>query len=112
MNTVVPIVSVIRSPYGTAATSTSRDSTRASRITIGSLRAGGRAAVERGLHRVPGERGALHAHRELVHALEHGELAELGRDLGSAARVGRHELVETLEQELRLVECLARERVG
>ena len=34
------------------------------------------AALERGLQRVPGERRALDAHRELAHAREHRELAE------------------------------------
>src|SRR5512134_2809366 len=98
MKTVVPIVSVMRSPYGIAATSTSLDSVRASRVTMAcSLRGGPAAALERGLHGVPGERGALHPHRKLVDALEDGELAQLGRDLGRAARVRGDELVEALE---------------
>ena len=46
------------------------------------------AAVERGLQRVPGQRRALDAHRELAHAREHRQLAELRRDLGRAARAG------------------------
>jgi len=43
------------------------------------LRRGLVAALEGGFHRVPGERGALHPHRELVHPSEDGELAELRR---------------------------------
>ena len=35
-------------------------------------------AFERGLQRVPGERGALHAHRKFRDAGENGELAEFG----------------------------------
>src|SRR4030095_13777588 len=93
-----------------AATSTSRASVLASLIAL--LRRGLALALERGLQRVPGQRGALHAYGELAHAGEGGELAELGtRVLAGAGRVARKEAVEALEEPLHLLAALALERL-
>src|SRR5881409_1620819 len=60
---------------------------------IASLRRHDVAVGERRAQRVPAQRRALDAHRELADAAEHGELAEPAR-VGLAARVRGHERVE------------------
>src|SRR4029450_2738936 len=93
-----------------AATSTSRASVRASLMSL--LRRGLTLALERGLQRVPGQRGALHAHRELADAPAGGEPAEAaGCVLPGARGVARDEVVEALEEPLHLLPALALERL-
>ena len=59
---------------------------------------------------MPGQRGALDPHRELAHAGEGGQLAQLGRAvLGRPGRVARDEPVEAVEERLGLRSRLALE---
>src|SRR5215471_7911591 len=75
------------------------------------LRGRALGAREGRAQRVPGERRALDAHRELAHAGEDAELAEVARG-GGRARIARDEAVEALEEALDLGERAALHRLG
>src|SRR5262245_23222010 len=107
--TVAPAFSGILSPYGMAATSTSRLRVLASRIVSSLLRLHRLGlAVHGGLERVPRQARALHPHGELAHARESRELAQLRSGVVVGLVRGRgHELVEALEERLGVRAALA-----
>src|SRR5262245_63919645 len=85
---------------------TIRSSSRASSVIRSLRRDGLRLAVERRLHRVPGERSALDPYRELAHAGEDRQLSQRPRGC-AGGRGRRQEVMEPLEEVLSLVESLS-----
>src|SRR5271154_934427 len=68
-------------------------------------------AVKRGVQSVPGERGALHANRELRDAGKYGQLPKLGFISGRGS-MSRHHFMEALEDFFRLRQRLALHALG
>src|SRR6202035_1149626 len=103
-------ISGSKTVFKTATTRSSMPSDISGPFLVGGDRAV--AALERGFHRVPGERRALDPHRVLAHAGEDCQLAEVG--VGASRRRGRlgDEAVEAGEEVARLRDGLALERVG